>query len=113
MILLSTVALATSISWSYAGPCSVEIDRTQVRVDAKLAAKAAAGPGANESTAALEHRQPTPGSIARAEERLGEVSANLAATVTQALARARAADNAGDKSACEEALADVQRLIGP
>jgi hypothetical protein len=29
------------------------------------------------------------------------------------MARAREADLAGDQSACEQALADVQRAIGP
>ena len=28
------------------------------------------------------------------------------------MARARAADSAGDKTACEQALADVQRALG-
>jgi hypothetical protein len=30
-----------------------------------------------------------------------------------AIARAREADSRGDQSACERALAEVQRLIGP
>ena len=112
LIIMNAAVLAASISTSYAGPCSPEIDRTQVRIDAKLNARAAAGPIARESTAATTHRQPTPGSIAAAEERLGEVSAEKIAAVTQAMKRARAADSAGDKSACEQALLEVQRTIG-
>jgi hypothetical protein len=63
-------ALAASMSASYAGPCSHEVDRILAEIDAKLEAKAAAGPSARESTAATMHRQPTPGSIAAAETRV-------------------------------------------
>jgi hypothetical protein len=70
--MLAAIALALSIVASHAGPCSLEIDRMQDRVDAMIAALAAAGPSARESTAATMHRQPTPNSIAAAEEGLGE-----------------------------------------
>ena len=109
-VLVST-ALALSIAPSHAGPCSPEIDRMQARVDAMIAATAAAGPAGRESTAAKMHRQPTPGSIAAAEERLGEGA--RAERALAALAQARADDRAGNQSACERALADVQRVLGP
>jgi hypothetical protein len=105
--------LAASMSASYAGPCSHEIDRVQAEIDARLGAKAAAGPAARESTAATTHRQPTPGSIAAAETRLGDVPSQQVEAVTAAMARARKADHAGDQSACDQALADVQRALGP
>jgi hypothetical protein len=57
--------------------------------------------------------QPTPRSIAAAEEKLGEVSQLTVAALGQGMARARAADTVGDANACEKALADVQRAIGP
>ena len=113
LIGLSAIAVVASMSNAHAGPCSPEIDRMQTRVDARLAANAAAGPSAKESTDALVHRQPTPSSVARAEERLREMSGETAAAVKQTLERARAADSAGDKNACEQALTEVQRLIGP
>jgi hypothetical protein len=113
LAVLSAAALVASISSGHAGPCTQEIDGMQVRIEAKMGARAAAGPTARESTGALLNRQPTPGSIAAAEERLGEVSAQTVETVTRAMARARAADSAGDKSACEQALAEVQRALGP
>ena len=84
--------------------------RLQPRVDAKLEAAAGSGPTAAESLAARLHRQPTPGSIAAAEEKLGEIAAGALAA---AMARAREADGAGDRSACEQAVAEVQRLLGP
>jgi hypothetical protein len=91
---VGAVVLLASTSIGYAGPCSVEIDSMQTRVDARLEAKAAAGPNAKESTDALTHRQPTPSSIARAEERLREMSAETVAAVKQALGRSRAVDSA-------------------
>ena len=66
-----------------------------------------------ESAGALVHRQPTPSSAASAEEGLRDVSTEMVAAVKQGLGRAPAAGSAGDKNACEQALAEVQRLIGP
>ena len=112
LLVMSTGALAVSMSPSYAGPCSHEIDRVQAKIDAKLESKAAAGPSARESTAATMNRQPTPRSIAAAEAKLGDVSQQTVETVRTAMARAREADRIDDASACERALADVQRALG-
>jgi hypothetical protein len=101
------------MSASHAGPCSNAIDKMQSRIDAKLEAKAATGPTAREGAGAGMSDQPTPRSIAAAEERLGEISAQTVDSIKQAMVRARAADSAGNKSACEQALADVHRAIGP
>jgi|SRR6516162_4535960 len=108
---LAATALALSVVPSSAGPCSQEIDRLQARADAMIEATAAAGSAGRESTAVTTHRQPTPGSIAAAEERLGQ-GARVERAVA-AMAQVRAADQAGDDGACERALADVQRAIGP
>jgi hypothetical protein len=113
LLLLSTAALAASLSVSYAGPCTDEIDRTQARVDARLEALAAGGPSAKESSGALLHHQPTPGSIAAAESGLREMSAQTVATIKAGMERARQADAAGNRAGCEQALAEVQRTIGP
>ena len=113
MMVLSAAALVASTTAGYAGPCSSEIDRVQARVDAKLEATARSGPAAPESSAALLHRQPTPGSIAAAESKLGDVPSRTVEAIRTAMARARDADRAGDKSACERALADVQRASAP
>jgi hypothetical protein len=110
---MSAGALVASMTAVYAAPCSQEIERVQAHIDAKLEAAARIGALAPESAAALLHRQPTPGSIAAAENRLGEVSSAIVATVAAAMARAREAEGAGDATACEQALADVQRAIGP
>ena len=113
MSALSAAVLAAATTAVYAGSCTDEIDRIQARVDAKLEAVARIGPSAPESSEALLHRQPTPGSIAAAESRLGEISSRTVEAVKAAMARAREADRDGDQSACERALADVQREIGP
>ncbi len=112
LLVFGAIAFAASISASFAGPCSDEISNMQARIDAKLEAKAAAGPTGRQ-VGASTHVQPTPRSIAAAEEKLGEVSAETVAAVRQAMLRARAADSAGDRNACEQELADVQRAIGP
>jgi hypothetical protein len=59
------------------------------------------------------NRQPTPTTVARAEEIAGEVSgANLTA-VEKFLQEARKADAANDLPACEKALAEVRKILGP
>ena len=105
------IAFQASLATSYAGPCTDEINLMQARLDAALEAKAATGPRADESTFATMHRQPTPKSLATVEEKLGSLSSEKADAVLQGMARARAADNAGDKDGCEQALVDVKRAL--
>jgi|HubBroStandDraft_6_1064221.scaffolds.fasta_scaffold1264774_1 hypothetical protein len=112
LLVFGAIALIASVSASYAGPCTSDIGEMQARIDAKLRAKAAAGPTGRQAGAST-HVQPTPRSIATAEEKLGEVSAETVTAVREAMLRAHAADSAGDKNACEQALAEVQRAIGP
>ena len=107
----AAVVLVTSITTSLAGPCSPQIDQMQAKIDAKLEAIAAAGRPARESTAATMHRQPTPESIAAAEANLGDVSPEKVQEAEAFMTRARDADRAGDQSACEQALAEAQRVI--
>ena len=111
LLVYGAIAFVASVSASYAGPCTNEIGEMQARIDAKLQAKAAAGPTGRQ-VGASTHVQPTPRSIASAEEKLGEVSAEMVAAVREAML-SHAADSAGDKTACEQALAEVQRAIGP
>jgi|SRR5271156_3369464 len=106
---LAFVALILSSALSYAGPCSIQVDEMQARVDALIAATAANGPAEAESVAATAHHQPTPGSIAAAEEKLGEGA--RAERALAAMAQARTADEAGDSSACQQALASVKRVL--
>ena len=50
--------------------------------------------------------------MAAAEGKVGEISAETIEQIHDAMARARAADAAGDDVACKEALAEVQGAIG-
>jgi hypothetical protein len=114
MMALVAAALALSTLPGFAGPCSQAIDQMQAKINARLKATAdAGGRAAPESSAATMHRQPTPGSIAAAEGKLGELSPQTVETIAAAMTRARAADRAGDQSGCEQALADAQRTLGP
>ncbi len=111
LIVITAAALA-SVTSVHAGPCTDEIGRLQARIDAKLEATAAAGPPASASAMAGMSVQPTPRSMAIVEERMGELSPEWVAAVKQDMARAREADGAGDKTACEQALGDVQQTLG-
>jgi hypothetical protein len=95
---------------AYAGPCTEKIESVQMQVDAVLEATAGAGPTLPESQSAGLHHEPTPESIARAEEQAGEGAKGERALA--ALARARAADRAGDANLCKIALLDVRHAIG-
>ena len=70
-LIASVLALSTP---GFAGPCSQVIDQMQAKIDARLEAAADVGRSAPESSAATMHRQPTPGSIAAGEGKLGELS---------------------------------------
>jgi hypothetical protein len=113
VLVFGAMAVATSASAAHAGPCSDRIDAMQARVDAKLEAKAAVGPTAKEGVAAGMGVQPTPASIAVAEEKLGDISPRKVKAIRRGMARARVADKVGDLRACRKALAAVQRVLGP
>jgi hypothetical protein len=75
LVLFGEMVIAASMSTAHAGPCSDAIDAMQARIDAKLEAKAAAGPTAKQGVAAGMSVQPTPASIAAAEEKVGKIYA--------------------------------------
>jgi hypothetical protein len=111
LLALTVVAVASSTQPSRADSCSHDIDRAWVQVNGKIQARSAAGRSIPQSTIALLHRQPTRSSVAAAEEMLVDVWLPME-TAVAALSRAREADRANDRIACEEALAEVQRVIG-
>ena len=113
ILIFSAMAIAATASTTYAGPCSDKVDAMQARIDAKLEAKAAAGPTAKEGVLATMNMQPTPASIAAAEEKLGDISPKKVKAIKRGMARARVADKVGDLRACRKALAAVQRVLGP
>jgi len=113
MLILSASMLCLLTLPCQAGPCSKDIDSMQARIDAHLGKTAAAGPSARQSVEAQMHRQPTPGSMASAERKLGELSPETIVKVNAAMDRAQKADAAGDQTGCRQALDEVARLIGP
>jgi hypothetical protein len=112
VLLFGLAAAISSISPSFAGPCSQEVDALQVRIDARLKAAAAAGPTGTESTSATMHHQPTPESIATAEAKLCDISWEKAQELGEAMKLARKADLAGDRAGCEKALAEAKKVMG-
>jgi len=105
--LLSSVGAQAATTQGYS--CAQEIEAVQAKVNSALDAIAATGAAAPESRAALLHHQPTPATIARAEQELGE---NRGEQALAALARAREADRTGDAALCHSALVQAQRAIG-
>jgi hypothetical protein len=98
--------LPTSV---YAKSCSAEIDRTQMVVDAVLAKRAQVSPWAPESTFATMNRQPTPATIAKAENEYGGWASG--AKAIKALRNARAAEAAGNSQTCLSELRTARRAI--
>jgi hypothetical protein len=98
VLVFSVMAVAATASATYAGPCSDQIEAMQARIDVKLEAKAAAGPTAKEGVSATMNIQPTPASLAAAEQKLGEISPRKVKAI---------------KRVCRKALAAVQRVLGP
>ena len=112
IVAYAAAALAASISTSYGGPCWDDLSAVQAKVDAMLEAKAADGPPATAEAMAGTSPQPTPYSLETVEERMGDISPQTVNAIRQGMALARAADDAGDKAACEQALANVRRTLG-
>jgi hypothetical protein len=110
--LLLPAAFASLLATSaQAVPCAAEIDKVQAQVDSRIDAIAGSGRAATESRAARLHHQPTPASIAGAEQRLHESEGTRRALA--ALRRARKADRTGHAGACEAALAEARAAIAP
>ncbi len=107
--LLALLSLAASPA--LAGPCTEDIAAAQTRYSQRLDAAAASGPTATETTAAKLHHQPTPGSVAQAEARVGDLKPEAGKQFDAAISRARAADAAGDAATCKAALNDAAAAL--
>jgi hypothetical protein len=109
VLVLAALVVASFAAPAHAGPCTAQIDAMQARVDARLEAVAARGRFGVEARAAKLQHQPTPDSIAGAEQRLDEGWG--ATQAAAALDRARDADKSGDEGACIRALTQVRRTM--
>jgi hypothetical protein len=96
---------------AHAGPCTDRIYQTDLDVAKLLNSAAAQGQPAAEPTFATMHRQPTPGSIATAEQDAGNITSEEAQAITEAMDEARHADDRGDQAGCEQALSEVDRML--
>jgi len=105
------MAFILGAATAHAGPCTDRIYQTDLDVAKILDSAAAEGRPAQESTFATMHRQPTPGSVASAEQQAGDLSADEVQAITEAMDVARHADDANDRNGCEKALADVDRML--
>jgi hypothetical protein len=108
---IAGMALISGVAPAHAGPCTDQIYQTDLDVAKLLDTAAAQGRPAAESTFATMHRQPTPGSLASAEQEAGDLTADEVQAITEAMDVARHADDAGDRAGCERALSDVDRTI--
>ena len=108
---LAGMALILGAAAAHAGPCTDRIYQTDLDVAKVLDSAAAQGRPAAESTFATMHRQPTPGSVASAEQQAGDLTSEEAQAITEAMDEARHADDEGDREGCEKALGDVDRML--
>ena len=100
--LTAVAVLGLGLTAAQAGPCSKKIAQFEQAVR-QSAGNPNAGPMARQSIGAQLDRQPTPGSVKRAQER---AKATFAAT----LARAKRLDARGNRAGCTRALAAAKRM---
>ena len=105
------MSLILGAAAAHAGPCTDRIYQTNLDVAKLLNSAAAQGRPARQSAFATMHRQPTPGSIASAEQEAGDLTSEELQAITEAMDEARRADEAGDQDGCEKALAEVDRML--
>ena len=110
-VILSAATFVMCATAAHAGPCANDIYRADQEINARLDAIAAKGRVGAESTFATMHRQPTPGTVAGAEEKLGDISEQDVKQVREYMAEARKADEANDRPACEKALAEARKIL--
>ena len=108
---MAATALAVFASPSYAGPCTDRIYQSDLAVEKLLDAAIANGAPAPQSSFATMHRQPTPGTVASAEQKTGALSSAQVEAITEKLDAARDADNKGDGATCEKALNEADRML--
>jgi hypothetical protein len=107
----AATALALIAAPALAGPCTDRIYQADLAVEKILDAAASNGKPAPQSSFATMHRQPTPGTVASAEQKAGDLSSAQVEAITEKLDAARDADDKGDGSACEKALDEADRML--
>jgi hypothetical protein len=108
---LAGMAIILGAAPACAGPCTDRIYQADLDVAKLLNSTAAQGRPATQTAFATMHRQPTPGSIASAEQQAGDLPSEEAQAITEAMDVARHDDEEGDREGCEKALSDVDRML--
>jgi hypothetical protein len=99
--LIALAFLALSGAAASAGPCTSEIDKIEKAVSAP---NSMYGPTARQTVGAQDSREPTPGSIARAEKK--------ADTHYQDVLNEAKALDAANNAKCQEVVKKVKDLVG-
>ena len=107
----TATALVLIAAPAHAGPCTDRIYQSDLAVEKLLDAAAANGAPAPQSSFATLHRQPTPATVASAEQKAGALSSAQVEAITEKLDAARDADDKGDRTACETALNEADRML--
>src|SRR5262245_26156962 len=102
IVVLAGAVLSFNVASVHAGPCTTAIAQFEQAVR-QSAGNPNAGPMAPQSIGAQLDRQPTPGSVKRAEER---AQASFNAT----MARAKRLDAQGNRAGCTRALTAAKRM---
>jgi hypothetical protein len=98
---MTGVILALGIGCAQAGPCTADIEKIEKVLNEP---NSPFGPTARQSVGAQLGRQPTPSSMARAEQKAGS-------HYEAALKRAQALDNQNNP-ACKKAVKKLKALVG-
>jgi hypothetical protein len=106
---LVIAALVISANAAWASSCDVDLASAQALVDEAEAKIAAQGPTLPQTTAARQHRQPTPSSIAQAETSKDDSQPLISAL--KELESAKQANQSGDEAACESDVTEVRTLL--
>jgi hypothetical protein len=99
--LISGLILGMSMAWAHAGPCSSEISKIEQAVNQP---NSMVGPTARQSVGAQLDRQPTPSSVAAAEQRADTHYADV-------LNKAKTLD-AANNSDCKKVVDELKLLVG-
>jgi hypothetical protein len=105
---IGAATLGLPVLPGHTGPCSHEIDRMQVQLDAKIAMIVDTARFAHEARAAFGLPARTKLSVAEGARGDGAWIGEAVAAMT----RARDADGTSDVVACEQSLEEVRRTIG-
>jgi hypothetical protein len=98
---MMSATLALGIGCAHAGPCTADIQKIEKAVSEP---NSPVGPTARQSVGAQMGRQPTPASMAQAEQKAGS-------HYQAALTRAQALDNQNNP-ACKKAVKKLKALVG-